>query len=274
MTRNDFAGKFAGEMNSLRLNPDFGFRAGDKGTHTSRTMMLAELSALLTTCDPDSSREAYVAAIIEDNTLGKATVSTRKLSAQRLAELYCLDRSIPIFRLLLRVWNFDPAGQALTALLVALARDPLLRSTAGSVLDLRAGQSFDRGSMVEALRKVTKDRLNEATLDKVVRNAASSWAQSGHLEGRTFKKRMQVRPTAGPVVMALFLGFLQGIRGPGILRSFWCQALDATPEVLARIAAAASMSGLIRFRMAGDVIDVSFPDLLTATEIKTLNESD
>jgi hypothetical protein len=268
------AGKFAGEMNSLRFNPDFGFRSGDKGTHTSRTMMLAELSALLAICGSDSSRETYMAAIIEDNALGKATVSTRKLSAQRLAELYGLDRSIPIFRQLLRVWDFDPAGQALTATLVALARDPLLRCTAPSVLDLRHGQGFDRDLMAEALKKTTKDRLNEATLDKVVRNAASSWAQSGHLEGRTFKKRTLVRPTAGPVIMALFLGYLQGIRGPGILRSFWCQALDASPEVLARIASTASMSGLIRFRMAGDVIDVSFPEILTASEIAALHESD
>ena len=90
-------------MSSLRFNPDFGFRSGDKGTHTSRTMMLAELSALIAICGPDSGRETYTAAIIEDNALGKTTVSTRKLSAQRLSELYGLDRSIPIFRQLLRV---------------------------------------------------------------------------------------------------------------------------------------------------------------------------
>lgn len=256
-----------------RFNPSFGFRSGEKGTHTSRTMMLAELSVLLSTCTAEASRSGYLTAIIEDNALGKATVSTRKISAQRLTELYGLDRSIPIFRQLLRVWDFDPAGQALSALLVALARDPLLRSSASSVFDLRPGQAFERELMAESLRKATKDRFNEATLDKVVRNAASSWAQSGHLEGRTFKKRVLVKPSAGPVVMALFLGYLQGIRGPGILRTFWCQVLDATPEVIARIASIASMSGLIRFRMAGDVIDISFPDLLTATEIEALHES-
>jgi hypothetical protein len=261
-------------MSSLRFNSIFGFRSGDKGTHTSRTMMLAELSALLAICEPDSSREDYMTAIIEDNVLGKSTVSTRKLSAQRLAELYALDRGVPLFRMLRRVWDFDSASQSLSALLVALARDPLLRSTADSVLDLRPGESFNRETMAEALRKTTKDRLNDATLDKVVRNAASTWAQSGHLEGRTFKRRCLVSPTAGSVTMALFLGYLQGVRGPGVLRSFWCQALDASPEVLARIASSASMAGLIRFRIAGDVIDLGFPDFLTANELKLLNEPD
>jgi hypothetical protein len=259
-------------MDNNRFRPEFGFRSGDKGTHTSRTMMLAELSALLAICGPDSTKEDYLHAIIEDNALGKSTVSTRKLSAQRLAELYALDRDVPIFRLLRRVWDYDPAGQALLALLVALARDPLLRSTAPSVLNLRAGDTFNRETMTEALRKATKERLNDATLDKVVRNAASTWAQSGHLEGRTFKRRCLVSPTTGPMTMALLLGFVQGIRGPGVLKSFWCQVLDASTEVLARMASTASMSGLIRFRMAGDVIDIGFPDLLTAKEMEVMHE--
>lgn len=235
-------------------------------------MMVAELGALLATCGPDAEKEAYQHAIIQDNALGKATVSTRKLSAQRLTELYGLDRSIPIFRQLSRVWDFDPAGQPLSALLVALARDPLLRSTAASVLELPAGASFDRGAMAAALRKTVRERLNDSTLDKVVRNAASTWTQSGHLEGRTFKARRLVRPTAGPVIMALFLGYLQGIRGPGILNSFWCRVLDSTPDTLARIASTASMSGFIRFRMAGDVIEAGFPNFLTDKEMEALNE--
>jgi hypothetical protein len=34
-------------MSSLQFNSIFGFRSDDKGIHTSRPMMLADLSALL-----------------------------------------------------------------------------------------------------------------------------------------------------------------------------------------------------------------------------------
>jgi hypothetical protein len=259
------------------MNPsDFpayaGFRTGEKGTHTSRTMMLAELSALLAACPSESSREEYVAAAVEDNALGKATTSTRRLTIQRLSELYALDREVPIFRALRRFWDLDTDGQALVALLVCLARDPLLRGSAPTVLNMREGQNFDRGAMKEALSKAVGNRLNESTLDKVVRNAASSWTQSGHLEGRTFKKRRLVRPGRGAVAMALFLGYLQGVRGPGILQTFWCRVLDAQPDELAQIATAASMAGALRFRRGGDVVEVNFPRLASRTEMERADE--
>lgn len=235
-------------------------------------MMLAELSALLAACPSDSSREDYVAAAIDDNALGKATTSTRRLTIQRLSELYVLDREVPIFRALRRFWELDADGQRLVALLVCLARDPLLRASAPNVLNLRDGQNLDRDGMKEALAKTVGNRLNESTLDKVVRNAASSWTQSGHLEGRTFKKRRLVRPARGAVAMALFLGYLQGIRGPGILQTFWCRVLDAQPDELAQIATAASMAGALRFRRGGDVVEVSFPSLVSRTEMERAHE--
>ncbi|MDE2058257.1 MAG: hypothetical protein KGL31_05460 [candidate division NC10 bacterium] len=50
---------------------DAGFRWGPKGTHTSRTIMLEELRAVMATCRPDATRDSYVSAIREDNCLGK-----------------------------------------------------------------------------------------------------------------------------------------------------------------------------------------------------------
>lgn len=260
-------------MSNFINSPKLGLKAGDKGAHTSRTMMLAELSALLAVCDNAQSKGDYFNAIIDDNVLGKNTVATRKLTAQRLSELYCLDRTIPLFRLLLRIWDLDPQGQSLSALLVALARDPLLRATSSSVLNLSRDQPFDREKMKSDLAGSVGDRLNESTLDKVVRNAGSSWTQSGHLEGRTLKKRCVVKPTIGPVTMALLLGYLQGFRGTGVLTSFWCRVLDSSPQQISQIASTASMAGLLTFRNAGEVVEVSFPNLLTTKELDLIHES-
>src|SRR5690606_27218112 len=90
-----------------------GLRFGDKGTHTSRTIMLAELTELLATVPDSSTRKDYAKAIIDENALGKNTASTRRLTNQRLGELYGLDPKIPLCRVLRRLWAIDEAGRPL-----------------------------------------------------------------------------------------------------------------------------------------------------------------
>ena len=119
-----------------------GFRFGEKGTHTSRTMMLVELEALLGALSPMATRDQFRAAVIEENVLGKRSVSNRKLGFQRLSELYGLDPKLPIFRILRHLWELDPKAQPLLALQCALARDPLLRATADAVLYAPQGRSL------------------------------------------------------------------------------------------------------------------------------------
>jgi hypothetical protein len=57
------------------LPENFDFRSGSKGTHTSRTIMLDELTTLLSAVSDASPRVAYIAAIVEDNVLAKNTFS-------------------------------------------------------------------------------------------------------------------------------------------------------------------------------------------------------
>ena len=97
-----------------------GFRFGDKGTHTSRTIMLSELSDLLATEPIDAERTEYASAIIDDNVLGKQTMATRRLTNQRLGELYGLNRRLPLFRTLRRLWAIDEDGRPLMALLKSM----------------------------------------------------------------------------------------------------------------------------------------------------------
>lgn len=239
----------------------FGFRFGEKGTHTSRTMMLADLAAALGVTEPRVQRADYAAAIVEHNCLGKDTVATRRLANQRLGELYALDPTVPLFRVLRRLWPLEEQGKPLLALLAAVARDPLLAASTEAILELRPGTSLDRDRLTAVLRKLTGERLNQATLDKVVRNVASSWEQAGHLEGRTFKKRRSVQPTVGAFVFALFLGYAAGFRGSELLNTVWVRLLDCSASRALALAQEAKRIGLIDFRMAGDVVAISLEGL-------------
>ena len=238
-----------------------GFRLGDRGTHTSRTMMLDELRATLA-ATPDGARRAdYVSAIVDHNCLAKSTAATRVLSVQRLSELYALDPDVPLFRIMRALWSLDERGQPLLALLVALARDPLLAATAPSVVALRKGDEFARAPMRQAIREAVGDRLSDETLDKVARNAASSWSQAGLLTGRTFKFRQQVEPTFAAVALALLLAYTSGSRSEALLNSDWLKAIDCQSSQARTLAMEARRHSRIDLSVVGDAIDIEFDRL-------------
>jgi len=224
--------------------------------------MLRELRTLLNYCRPEAQRNEYLAAIRNENCLGKLTAATRKLSGQRLSELYGLDPKIPLFRIMRQCWYLDREGQPILAILLALARDPLLRASAEAVLRMQPGEELARQQMITAIGRVAGHRLSPSTLDKVVRNVASSWTQTGHLRGRCRKVRQKVRPAAGSVAFALLLGYLTGRRGNALFDSPWTKILDTSPGELMAFAWEAHRLGIIDVRQSGGVIEVGFRRLL------------
>jgi hypothetical protein len=236
---------------------DAGFRFGAKGTHTSRTMMFEELQQVLLATAHDARRADYANAIIEGNCLSKPTASTRRLTNQRLGELYGLDPAIPLFRVLRRLWALDPEGRSLLALLAALARDPLLAATSPAIIFLPIKAQLQRDTMKSALRVFVGNRLNDSTLEKVCRNAASTWAQSGHLEGRTFKKRRAVIASPATSAFAIYLAHAAGFRGAEIFSCAWLRVLDCDPSRARHLALEAKRVGLLDLRIAGDVVELN-----------------
>ena len=219
--------------------------------------MLRELTELFTAVPPDAARDDYTTAIVEENVLGKQTFATRRGSRQRLSEMYGLDPRLSLFRVLRYVWRIDTRGRPLLAMLCALARDPLLRMTAPPVLALATGEELVRARFFDVIRDRVGSRMNDAVLDKVARNAASSWAQSGHLQGRVRKMRRRVVPTPGATAMALWLGEMEGRAGLSLLDSDWAQVLDVRGERLLPFALDAKRLGLIRAQAAGNVVEIS-----------------
>jgi hypothetical protein len=248
---------FFPQGSNLAAATKVGFRFGHVGTHSSRTMMLDEISAVLSTVPSASKPDAYAHAVVEENCLGKQTAATRRHSLQHLRELYSLDPSVPLFRVLTRVWHVDAAGRPLLALLSSLARDPLLRATAGPIIRLQSDSEFQRSAVKEALAESVGERLNESTIDKVVRNAASSWSQAGHLRGRTFKFRCAVQATPASVALALYLAKGSGFTVHESLSSGWIKVLDCAASAALELATAAKRIGLLDLRMAGDVIELN-----------------
>ena len=251
----------------------WGFRKGDRGTHTSRTIMLDELTELFAIVPSDARRFEYEDAIVTGNCLGKRTTATRKASFQRLAELYGLHPRLILFRALRHLWDRDEAARPALALLLALARDPLLRASARAVLATPIGHEFSRQPMKDDLAAVVEDRLSPTTLDAVVRNASSSWTQSGHLRGRSRKTRQRLQPTPVATAYALLIVSAVGSGGHRLYDTPWVVVLDVFIDKFLELILKARMLGLLEFKHAGKVMDLSFPALVTRKEQELIRES-
>jgi hypothetical protein len=236
--------------------------------------MLDELTVLLRSATPQARRADHRALIIDDNCLAKRTTATRRISDQRLSELYALDPNVLLFRLMRQFWLAEDSGRPLLALLLAMARDPLLRLTAPPILRLRPSEELGRQALTDALNRGTGSRFNEAVLDKIVRNAAASWTQSGHLQGRSRKSRVAVRPTPAVVTFALVLGYALGARGAVLFETLWSKVLDVSKDELIQLAIDAKRIGYLDVKVAGGVVEVSLSRLLTDEERRLIHGTD
>lgn len=251
----------------------FGFRTGRGGAHGARTMMLDELRALLSFVDDaDAPKEAYVKAIEIDNCLGKRSGKTRKITARHFIELYALDSQTALFRSLLFFWKRDEEGQPLLALLSAYARDAILRMSSPFIIQAREGDRVLREALEEYLDSAEQGRFSKATLKSIAQNINSTWTQSGHLRGRVKKFRAKAKATPGSTAYALYLGYLEGIRGEALFLSEYAKLFDCSVDRAIDLAEEASRRGWIVFKRVGRVIEVLFPSLLTEQEREWIRE--
>ncbi len=262
-------------MNSTAAFPEaLGFRSGTASAHTSRTMMLQELTLVLNQVAANAPATAYQQAIIDDNALGKPTQTTRQRSAKRLVELYALDPDCSLFRLLRHFWPADPPSQPMLAFLLAAARDTLLREMTPLVIGVKLNETVAADAIGEHLAQQYPSRFRPTTLHSTAQNLASSWTQAGYLRGKVKKSR--VKPTVTPVVVsyAILLGYLCGLRGKLLLDSLWTRLLDRSPAEFTDLTHEASKQGWLRFKSAGAVVEISFPGLLKPHEEKVVYEPD
>jgi hypothetical protein len=255
-----------------QLPESLGFREGTTSVHTSRTMMLDELSLLLAKVNSNGKADSYVSAIVEENVLGKPTQTTRQRTAKRLEELYSLDPNCALFRLLRHFWAADQAGRPMLAFLAAAARDPLLRETTPFVQGIAVSEALDATRIGRHLKEKYPARFSATTQHSTAQNLASSWTQAGYLTGKVNKKRS--RPQVTPVVaaFAVLLGYLCALRGKLVLDSIWTRFLDRSPADLVDCVTEASRQGWLTYKAAGSVVEITFPGLLRPQEEKIAHE--
>ena len=250
----------------------FGFKDGNHTAHTSRTMMLQEISRLFDLLPDTAGFSDYSRAVVEDNALEKSTVKNRKLTIRHLKDEYGLSPEIPIFRHLRRLWSINTDARPLLALLCAVGRDPLLRASCDFILGLEVGTSIISSNIEEFIQTKFPDRFSANTLRSVSQNIGSSWTQSGHLEGKVKKIRRRPVTTPENTVYALFLAWLEGYRDNRLLSSPWSRILDRDEHELLEMVAAASRRGLVSFLRVDTVIEIRFDQWLSPAEKEWLHE--
>jgi len=251
----------------------FGFRRDRGGAHLARTMMLEELKLLFSFVDdPEAGKPVYLRSIVDDNCLGKRSDRTRKLTARHISDLYILDPDITLFRSLRYFWKRDTEGQPLLAMICAIARDSILRSSMPFIQRFSVGQRVTREALEEFIDNLETGRFSPATLKSTAQNVNSSWTQSGHLQGRVKKVRSQPKATPGAVSYTLLLGYLSGVRGESLYNTEYATLLDCSMEQAIELSIEASRKGWIVLKRLGSVIEVLFPNLLTSEEMEWVRE--
>jgi hypothetical protein len=234
------------------------------GPSTSQTIMVSSLQRLLAQLSPDAPPLAYRTAVMEENVLGKETTSGREWAFRQLRRFYALDPRCLLFRALRDLWEHDKTGQPLLAVLCALARDPVLRASAEVIITSDPGDDITSGEFEAAIEQKFPGAYKQNTRHTTAQKVASSWDQSGHLhqEKPGSKVRTRVQPTPAATAYALMLGHLQGARGQALFGTLWARVLDQPASHLMDLAATASQAGMLEFRHAGGVVEITFHELL------------
>jgi hypothetical protein len=248
-----------------------GFSLRRSGGHLSRSMMLAELRLLFAAVPATAGRADYRAAILEGNVLGKPTFSSRQKSEKHLYELYGLDPSLALFRLLRRFAAEVPDALPLLALTCVFCRDPQLRASFTLIEALKPGEVLPRVQLETYLESTFPARFSPIMLSSLATRLGVTWAATGHLEGRATRVRTVPIPIPAASTYAMVAGYLLGLRGDGLVSSVFARLVGADPALILSHLALGSQKGWLRLRHGGGVIEIDFSALLLPAEEAILN---
>lgn len=256
----------------LVSNP-LGFSNASIGGHSARSMMFVEMRALVRAMPLAVSKDDFIKAIVDENILEKPTQTSRKKSLRHLLELYGMDPSQALFRVLWEFGHADIDSLPQLCLICSYARDPQLRRSFELVRSLRLGEVLARSSMEQHLEDGFPARFSSAMKKSMAQNVNTTWTFGGHLTGRVKKTRRLPEPRPFSAAYAMFVGYLTGLRGERLLDSPFAALVASSRPQLQTALALASARGLLSLKQAAGVVEFDFSRLLTPAEQVFSHES-
>ena len=256
---------------TIQDNP-FGFSKTSSGGHSARSMMLREMSILVGAMPLSVTRDEFANVIVEENILEKPTLSSRKKSHRHLVELYGMDPSKALFRVLWDLGHVDSDSLHQLCLVCSYSRDPQLRQSFELVRTLHLGVVLERVAMEQHLERGFPNRFSAAMKKSMAQNVNTTWTFGGHLTGKAKKIRRLPEPRPISAAYAMLVGYLTGLRGERLLDSAFASLVASSRSHLISALSLASAKGLLSLKQAAGIVEFDFSNLLTPVEQALIHE--
>lgn len=232
--------------------------------HTSRTLMFAELCRVM---DHGFDTNSFVESMGE-NVTGKLTKSNIEKTNRYLTQLYEFNDLDNYFRGFRHFWKIGkPESKSVLALLFGIHTDDLLAESIDVVIRKSPGSKISVDSFEENVEQFHSRRFSAITSRSISKNLASSWKQAGFILGKVKNIRVQPELDYSVVAFALFLGYLDNLRGEFLLTSKYVRASGLAETKVRELAFEASKRDLLNYQYAGSVTTITFNQLFKILEI-------
>jgi len=236
----------------------------EKTIHTSRTIMFAELAKVM---NHGIESDNYYDTL-KQNVISKATQSGITKTSRFLKSLYDLDASQPQFMAFKHFWSIaHERDKPLLALIYAIGNDYQLKNSIPVINNTEIGKKVTVESIESNIENLYPQKYSANTKRSMAQNIASSWKQAGFITGKV--KNIRTQPEINYLVLtfAIFMAYLNGLRGDFILTSDWVKALTLDERTIRSLAIEAAKRDLLQYQYAGSITSITFKNLLNKLNI-------
>ena len=229
-----------------------------KSTHTSRTLMFAELSKVMNHAIND---DTYLDSL-HQNIANKKTKTNQDKTTGYLRQLYGFDIKYIPFKIFKYFWQIAAEeDKPVITLLYALGEDDLLSESYPIIASTKLGEKVTIEKLEENIKAHYPARYSENTRKSLAQNIASSWKQAHFITGKV--KNIRTQPDFGyyAVAFAFLMAYCNGDRGDFIISSKWSKVLCLGDTQLRALAVEAAKRDLLQYQYAGSVTAISFTNL-------------